>query len=65
MAALKNMKITYNPTTLINPVLFLCGILSGFSHSLSMASVLFYNPFSANTNFCVCVSTFLNILIAN
>lgn len=48
MAVLKNVKITYNPTAPMKPVLFSCRILSGFSHSLSRASVLFCNPFSAN-----------------
>lgn len=48
MAALKNIKIACNPSTLIKPVLFQGGVSSGFSHSLSIASVLFRNPFSAN-----------------
>lgn len=48
VAALKNIKIACNPSTLIKPVLFQGGVSSGFSHSLSIASVLFRNPFSAN-----------------
>lgn len=48
VAALKNVKITYNPSILIKPVVFFCGILSGFSHSFSLDSVLFYNLFTAN-----------------
>lgn len=48
VAALKNVKITYNLSILIKPVVFLCDILSGFSHSLSLDAVLFCNLFAAN-----------------
>ena len=33
----------------------MCGVLSGFSHSLSMAAVPFCNPTSASINLCVCL----------
>lgn len=48
VAALKNVKITYNLSILIKPVVFLCDILSGFSHSLSLDAVLFCNLFATN-----------------